>query len=65
MRPTFGREYNIEDMNMLVQPGLDYDVVRDELETQIEPLRDDQFATFASETLVELEERYGVTSSWS
>ncbi|MFB9823702.1 DUF7342 family protein [Halobaculum roseum] len=39
-----------------------YDVVRAELEAQIERLGDDQFATFANETLVELEERYAVTT---
>jgi len=55
-----GRDDDIEDMNMLVQVGLDYDVVRDELEAQIERLGDDQFVTFASEALIELEERYGV-----
>ncbi|QLD88755.1 hypothetical protein HWV07_06785 [Natronomonas salina] len=57
-----GRDDDIEDMNMLVQTGLDYDVVRAELEAQIERLGDDQFATFANEALVELEERYGVTT---
>ena len=57
-----GRDDDIEDMNMLVQAGLDYDVVRNELKVQIERLGDDQFATFANEALVELEERYGVTT---
>jgi len=57
-----GRDDDIEDMNMLVQAGLDYNAVRDELEAQIERLGDDQFATFANEALVELEERYGVTT---
>jgi hypothetical protein len=57
-----GRDDDIEDMNMLVQAGLDYDVVRDELEAQIERLGDDRFATYANEALVELEERYGVTT---
>ena len=57
-----GRDDDIEDMNMPVQAGLDYDVVRDELEVQIDRLDDDQFATFANEALVELEERYGVTT---
>lgn len=57
-----GREDDIEDMNILVQAGLDYGVVRDELEAQISRLGDDQFATFANEALVELEERYGVTT---
>ncbi|WP_244257220.1 DUF6036 family nucleotidyltransferase [Halomicrobium sp. IBSBa] len=47
-----GRDDDIEDMNMLVQAGLDYDVVRDELEAQIERLGDDQFATFANEALL-------------
>jgi len=47
---------------MLVQAGLDYDVVRDELEAQIERLGDDQFATFANEALAELKERFGVTT---
>ncbi|MBX0296631.1 hypothetical protein EGH23_17275 [Halomicroarcula sp. F27] len=47
---------------MLVQAGLDYDVVRDELEAQIERLGNDQFATFANEALVELEKRYGVST---
>ena len=57
-----GRDDDIEDMNMLVQAGLDYDVVREELEAQIERLGDDQFATFANEALAELKERFGVTT---
>ena len=57
-----GRDDDIEDMNMLVQTGLDYDVVRTELEAQIDQLGDDKFATFANEALVDLEERYGVTT---
>ena len=57
-----GRDDDIEDMNVLVQAGLNYDVIRDELETQIDRLGDDQFATFANEALVELKERYGVTT---
>jgi len=57
-----GRDDDIEDMNMLVQAGLDYDIVEAELDAQIGRLDDDQFATFANEALVELEERYGVTT---
>ena len=57
-----GRDDDIEDMNMLVQAGLDYDVVKDELEGQIDRLDDDQFATFANGALIDLEERYGVTT---
>ena len=51
---------DLEDMNVLVQASVDYDVVRVELEAQIDRLGDDQFATFANEALVNLEERYGV-----
>ncbi len=58
-----GREDDIEDMNMLVQAGLNFDVVRTELEAQIDWLGDDLFVTFANEALVELEERYGVTTA--
>lgn len=57
-----GRDDDIEDMNMLVQTGIDYEIVRTELETQIDRLGDDQFVTYANEALVELEERYGVTT---
>jgi hypothetical protein len=57
-----GRDDDIEDMNELVQAGLEYDVVGEELDAQIDRIGDDQFATFANEALVELEERYGVTT---
>jgi len=57
-----GRDDDIADMNVLVQAGLDYDVVRAELDAQIDRLNDDQFATFANGALVDLEEQYGVTT---
>jgi len=57
-----GRDDDIEDMNMLVQAGLDYDAIETELDAQIDRLGDDRFATFANEALVELEVRYGVTT---
>jgi len=57
-----GRDDDIEDMNVLVQAGLDYDGVEDELDAQIDRLGDDQFATFANEALIELEAQYGVTT---
>jgi len=57
-----GRDDDIEDMNMLVQAGLNYDDVRDELEVQIDRLGDDKFATYVNEALIELEEQYGVTT---
>lgn len=55
-----GRDDDIEDMNVLVQAGLDFEVIRTELDAQIERLGDERFATDANEALVELEERYGV-----
>lgn len=57
-----GRDDDIEDMNMLVQAGLDFDVVQSELERQIDRLGDDQFVTFANEALFDLNERYGVVT---
>lgn len=57
-----GRDDDIDDMNALVQAGLDYDIVDAELETQIGRLGDDQFVTFANEALERLEEQYGVTT---
>lgn len=57
-----GRDDDIEDLNVLVQAGLDYEIVRAELDAQIDRLGDDQFVTFASEALAELDERYGVTT---
>jgi hypothetical protein len=57
-----GRDEDIEDANVLVQAGLDYDHIESELETQIDRLGDDQFVTFANETLIDLEEQYGVTT---
>jgi len=57
-----GRDDDIEDMNMLVQTGLDFDVVEAELEAQIDRLGDDQFVTFANEALADLDAQYGVTT---
>jgi hypothetical protein len=57
-----GRDDDIEDMNVLVQTGIDFGIVRTELEAQIDRLGDDQFVTYANEALVELKERYGVTT---
>lgn len=57
-----GRGDDIEDANVLVQSGVEYDIVRTELDAQIDRLGDDQFVTFANASLIELEERYGVTT---
>ena len=58
-----GRNDDIEDMNMLVQAGLDDEAVQAELDQQINRLGDDQFVTYANEALIELDERYGVTTA--
>ena len=55
-----GRTDDIEDMNMLVQSGLDFETIRDELETQTELLGEEHFVTFIGEAFGELEERFGV-----
>jgi len=57
-----GRENDIEDLSVLVEAGLDYDIVKGELEVQIKRVGDDKVATFANEALLDLEERYGVTT---
>lgn len=57
-----GRDTNIEDMTMLVQAGIEYELVRDELDVQIERLGDDRLVTFANEALIDLEEQYGVST---
>ena len=61
-KASAGRDDDIEDMNILVQARLDYDVIRDELEAQIDRLGDDQSMIFANEALMELGERYGVAT---
>lgn len=57
-----GREEDVEDLNMLVQAGLEYVVIEAELEAQIDVLGEDQFTTYAYEALTELNDRYGVTT---
>lgn len=50
------------DMNVLVQSGLDFDVIHDELRTQAELLDEELFVTHVNEALIDLEERFGVTT---
>ncbi|MFT4932128.1 MAG: hypothetical protein ACI91T_002016 [Natronomonas sp.] len=57
-----GRDDDLEDANVLVQTGLDFDVVAAELDAQIDRLGDDRFVTYANETLYDLEDEYGVTT---
>jgi len=60
-----GRSTDIDDMNTLVQAGLDFETVEREIEDQAELLKEDLFVTHIAETLAELRERHGVTTSLS
>ena len=56
-----GRSTDIDDMNTLVQTGLDFDTVEEEIERQTELLDEELFVTYIGEALGELQERHGVT----
>lgn len=51
-----------EDMNILVQTGLDFDTIIDEIQTQTELLGEEFFVTHINQALIELEDRFGVTT---
>ena len=55
-----GRTDDIEDMFSLVQTDLDFDVIEDELEQQINLLGQELFVTYANEALLELEEQHNI-----
>lgn len=55
-RPT-----DVDDMNTLVQTGLDFETIEAELRRQVERLDDRQFVTYVAESLHALDNRYGVT----
>lgn len=57
-----GRAGDIDDMNTLVQSGLDFDTVLDELQRQIELLDEELFVTYVNEALIDLADRFGVTT---
>lgn len=57
-----GRTDDIEDMFALVQTELDFDVIEDELEHQIELLGQELFVTFLNEALLELEDQHNVST---
>lgn len=57
-----GRTDDIEDMFSLVQTELDFDVIEDELEQQIDLLGQALFVTHANEALLELEARHNVST---
>ena len=57
-----GRTDDIEDMFALVQTDLDFDVIEDELEQQIELLGQELFVTYMNEALLELEEQHNIST---
>jgi len=58
-----GRTGDIEDMNTLIQTGLDFDTILDEIHQQTELLGEALFITHVNEALIDLEDRFGVTTS--
>lgn len=57
-----GRTDDIEDMFALVQTELDFNVIEDELERQIELLGQELFVTHTNEALIELEARHNIST---
>jgi hypothetical protein len=57
-----GRTDDIEDMFSLVQTELDFDVIEDELEQQIDLLGQELFVTHANEALLELEDQHNIST---
>lgn len=57
-----GRADDIEDMTTLVQTGLDFDTILKELRHQVELLDEELFVTHVNEALIDLEDRFGVTT---
>lgn len=55
------RPADVDDMNVLVQAGLDFGVVERELRTQMERLDELQFVTYVLDSLGRLEERHGAS----
>ena len=58
-----GRTDDIEDMFALVQTALDFDVIEDELERQIDLLGQELFVSYINEALFDLEEEYNITTA--
>ncbi|USZ73514.1 DUF6036 family nucleotidyltransferase [Natronosalvus halobius] len=57
-----GRVDDIEDMFSLMQTGLEFDVIEDELTAQIELLEQELFVTYVNEALTDLTEQHNVTT---
>jgi len=60
-----GRTTDIEDMNTLVQSGLDFETIAEEIDTQVDLLGEELFITYIGEALGKLQERYGTTTPLS
>ncbi|PTD93922.1 hypothetical protein C9439_05205 [archaeon SCG-AAA382B04] len=58
-----GRTADIEDMNTLVQTGLDFDEIFKEIKNQTNLLGEELFITYINEALLDLKKRFGVTIS--
>jgi len=58
-----GRTGDIDDMNTLVQTGLDFDAIVEEIHTQSGLLDETLFITHVNEALLNLRERFDVTIS--
>jgi len=56
-----GRTGDIDDMNTLVQTGLDFDAIVEEIQTQSRLLGETLFITHVNEALLDLGERFNVT----
>lgn len=57
-----GRTRDIADMNTLVQAGLDYETIIEEIEVQTTLLDEEFFVTFINESLGKLEDQFNVTT---
>ena len=57
-----GRPADIDEMNTLVQTGLEFEAVKQETEVQTELLGEELFITHIAESLADLQERHGVTT---
>lgn len=57
-----GRPDDIDDMNTLVQTGLDFDTIAAEIDRQIDRRNRELFVTRIDESLGQLEDQFGVTT---
>jgi len=64
-KPVAGRTDDIDDMFTLVQTGPDFEVIKAELEQQIDLLGQEPFVSHVNEALVSLDERHSITTPLS